>query len=168
MKVAAIQMMAELARMEQSDGDGFITADIDIKQRNIFQVLVNSADMLLVEGSYGDLETLKDETKAFFLNVNNDPELPEKRMEEIDILGEVEVSMGVVSLKNDRGTSYEMYISVQNELTKAFHELRDELSLNRFGTKYGNLIDDAKIKAIQKAIPMAISEAEPEDIGGNQ
>jgi len=141
---------------------------IDIKQRNIFQVLVNSADMLLVEGSYGDLETLKDETKAFFLNVNNDPELPEKRMEEIDILGEVEVSMGVVSLKNDRGTSYEMYISVQNELTKAFHELRDELSLNRFGTKYGNLIDDAKIKAIQKAIPMAISEAEPEDIGGNQ
>ena len=141
--------------------------EIDIKERNIFKVLVNSADMLLVEGKPGSLETLKEETMHFFTNPTDDPELPEKKLETIEGLGEIWVSKGVVSLKNDRGTSYEMYIKVQNELTRAFHELRDQLSMQNFGTKFDNLIDETKIDAIQKAIPIAISEAEPEDIGGN-
>lgn len=140
---------------------------VDIKDRNIFKVLVNSADMLLVEGREGNLRTLKDDTKEFFMNPNDDPELPEKKLENIELLGEVWVSRGVVSLKNDRGTSYEMYIKVQNELTKAFQELRNELSMEKFGTRFDNLIDEAKKEAIQAAIPIAISEAEPEDVGGN-
>jgi biopolymer transport protein ExbD len=139
---------------------------MDIKERNIFEVLVNSADMLLVERKEGSLATLKDETKEFFLNPSDDPNLPEKKLESVDLLGEVWISRGVVSLKNDRGTSYDMYIRVQNELTKAFQELRDELSVEKFGTRFDNLSDDKK-EAIQTAIPIAISEAEPEDIGGN-
>lgn len=141
---------------------------IDIKERNIFKVLVNSSDMLLVEGKPGNLETLKDETIYFFTNPARDPELPEMKLETIEGIGDVWVSRGVVSLKNDRGTSYDMYIKVQNELTRAFQELRDQLSVEKFGTKFSNLVDQAKIEAIQSAIPIAISEAEPEDIGGNQ
>jgi biopolymer transport protein ExbD len=141
--------------------------EIDFKERNIFKVLVNSSDRLLVEGKEGDIRLLKDEVKEFFLNPFNDENLPEKRLETIDLLGEVEVSKGVVSLKNDRGTSYEMYIKVQNELTRAFNEMRDEKSVQYFGVKFDQLVDDKKIEAIQKAIPIAISEAEPEDIGGN-
>jgi biopolymer transport protein ExbD len=141
--------------------------NIDINQRNIFEILVNSANMLLVEGRPGDLATLKEDTKTFFLNPTNDPDLPEKKLEQVDLLGEVYISKGVVSLKNDRGTSYEMYIKVQNELTKAFQELRDEMSIEKFGVKYDKLVDPAKQEAIQTVIPMAISEAEPEDIGKN-
>ena len=77
------------------------------------------------------------------------------------------MSKGVVSLKNDRGTSYEMYIKVQNELTAAFAELRNEVSIRFYGVKFTNLINDDYRKAVQKAIPIAISEAEPENIGGN-
>ncbi len=139
--------------------------DMQINQRNVFEILINSANMLLVEGKPGDLNTLKDETKNFFLNPSNDPDLPEKEPKQVDFLGEVLVSKGVVSLKNDRGTSYEIYIKVQNELTKAFQELRDELSVEKFGVKYDKLVDPAKQEAIQTVIPMAISEAEPEDIG---
>lgn len=142
--------------------------EMDINQRNIFEVLVNSADMLMVEGRPGNLATLKDETKEFFMNPNDDPNLPEKKLETVDLIGEIWISKGVVSLKNDRGTSYEMYIKVQNELTKAFQELRDELSVNRFGSKFSDLVDDAKKEAVQNAIPMAISEAEPEDVGGTK
>lgn len=138
---------------------------VDFNQRNIFEVLVNSANMLLVEGKEGNLASLKDETKNFFLNPTDDPNLPEKKLEKIDFMGDVYVSKGVVSLKNDRGTSYEMYIKVQNELTRAFQEMRDELSVEKFGTKYDNLTDPAKQEAIQSVIPIAISEAEPEDIG---
>ena len=71
------------------------------------------------------------------------------------------------TLKNDRGTSYEMYIKVQNELTAAFAELRDEISLRFYGVKFTKLINEDHRKAVQTAIPMAISEAEPENIGGN-
>jgi biopolymer transport protein ExbD len=138
---------------------------IDFNQRNIFEVLINSANQLLVEGKPGNIATLKEETKHFFLNPENDPNLPEKKPEKIDLLGEMQVSKGVISLKNDRGTSYETYIKVQNELTKAFQEMRDELSVEKFGTKYDKLIDPQKQEAIQSVIPMAISEAEPEDVG---
>jgi biopolymer transport protein ExbD len=140
-------------------------SSVDFNQRNIFEVLVNSANMLLVEGKPGNLLTLKDETKTFFLNPDNDPNLPEKKLERIDLIGDVYVSKGVISLKNDRGTSYETYIKIQNELTKAFQEMRDELSLEKFGTRYDKLIDPQKQEAIQAVIPIAISEAEPEDIG---
>lgn len=141
---------------------------INFNQRNIYEVLINSANMLMVEGKPGNLATLKDDTKTFFLNVNNDPNLPEKKLEQIDLMGDVYVSKGVISLKNDRGTSYEIYIKVQNELTRAFQEMRDELSIEKFGTKYDKLVDPRKQDAIQAVIPMAISEAEPEDIGNTK
>jgi biopolymer transport protein ExbD len=140
-------------------------SSVDLNQRNIFEVLINSANQLLVEGKPGNMATLKDETKHFFLNPDNDPDLPEKKMEHIDLIGDVEVSKGVISLKNDRGTSYETYIKVQNELTKAFQEMRDEFSVEKFGTRYDKLVDPAKQEAVQAVIPMAISEAEPEDVG---
>ncbi|PLW94192.1 MAG: biopolymer transporter ExbD [Marinilabiliales bacterium] len=139
-----------------------------IKQRNVFVVLVNAYDMLLVEGKPGNINTLREDAKEFFLNPNNDPNLSEKRpIENIDYIGPYERSKGVISLQNDRGTSYEMYIAVQNELTAAVNEMRDELSMDKFGKKFDDLTNEEHRKAIQKAIPVAISEAEPKDIGGD-
>lgn len=144
-----------------------------VKERNIFKVLVNSRDRLMVEGKEGHISFLKDQAKAFLSNPNllnpNSPEdMPEKREVNIPLFGgDVWVTKGIISLKNDRGTSYNMYIQVQNELASAIRELRNELSINKFGMKFSRLTDDAKIKSIQRAIPMAISEAEPEDIGGH-
>jgi biopolymer transport protein ExbD len=112
---------------------------VDIKERNIFTVLINSQDRLLVEGRPGDVGSLKDDVKKFFMNPTNDPNLPEKKVEAVELIGNVEVSKGVVSLKNDRGTSYEMYIKVQNELTRAFNELRDEVSMTYFSMKFNQL-----------------------------
>ncbi len=140
----------------------------DVKERNVFNVLVNKNDRLMVDGRVGDIRTLKLETKEFLSNPNNDPNLPEKREEVIPGIGPFQVSKGIISLKNDRGTSYDMYIQVQNELTAAVNELRDELSKQKFGKKFSELTDNNSIEAIQKAIPVSISEAEPEDIGGGK
>lgn len=140
----------------------------EIKKRNIFTVLVNANDQLLVNGNLGDISTLKDRTLEFLENPNNDPNLPEKYIKYVDLLGNVEVSKGVISLQNDRGTSYEMYIKVQNELTAAVNELRDKLSKEKFGKKFSDLKSENKIEAIQKAIPVSISEAEPKDVGGTK
>jgi len=139
----------------------------DVKERNIFNVLVNKNDRLLVEGKEGDIRLLKDQAKEFLQNPLNSDDLPDKRVEDIPLLGEYMVSKGIISLKNDRGTSYDMYIQVQNALTEAINELRDELSMEKFGIHFANLTDEEYIKAIQKAIPVSISEAEPEDVGDN-
>lgn len=140
----------------------------EVKQRNVFVVLVNAHDMLLVEGKVGNIKTLRNNAKEFFLNPNNDPNLSEKKLEDIPFIGPYEKSRGVISLQNDRGTSYEMYIKVQNELTAAINELRDELSIEKFGVKFADLNNQDYVKAIKKAIPIAISEAEPKDVGGGK
>jgi biopolymer transport protein ExbD len=139
----------------------------DIRQRNIFTVLVNSRDRLAVDGEPINISDLRQRTKTFMSNPQNREDLPEMTLRNIPPLGNVRVSKGVISLKNDRGTSYKMYIAVQNELAAAINELRDELAMEKFGRKYGQLISEDQIKAIQKAIPVPISEAEPEDIGEN-
>ena len=140
----------------------------EIKKRNIITVLVNSNDQLLVNGSLGDITTLQSKTVEFLSNPANDPNLPEKTIKYIYLLGNVEVSKGVISLQNDRGTSYEMYIKVQNALTAAVNELRDQLSKDKFGRKFEDLKSDAKKEAVQKAIPVSISEAEPKNVGGKK
>ncbi|MBU1369741.1 MAG: biopolymer transporter ExbD [Bacteroidetes bacterium] len=140
--------------------------DIKIKQRNILNVLVNKNDRLLVDGKPGDIRTLKDVAKNFMIPVYpDDPNHPETELKTIDFIGEVYTSKGVISLKNDRGTSYDMYINVQNELARAFNELKEEMAQRQFGTRYSKLTDKAKIDAINEAVPVRISEAEPENIG---
>ena len=110
----------------------------DVRERNIFVVLVNKDDRLLYNNEYGRIEDLKDRAKEFLGNPNNLPNLPEKVATEIPLLGTVDVSKGVISLRNDRGTSYDMYLQVQNELTAAIKEMRDDLSTAHFGKKFAD------------------------------
>lgn len=140
----------------------------EVKERNIFNVLVNKNDRLFINKGWGDIRTLRADTKEFLANPRNLETLPEKKVENLPFLGDYPVSRGIISLKNDRGTSYDMYIQVQNELTAAVNELRDELSRQKFGKPFSELTDQDLVTAIQKAIPMSISEAEPEDIGGTK
>jgi biopolymer transport protein ExbD len=139
----------------------------EIHKRNTFTVLVNMNDALLINGELGDINSLKDRAKEFLGNPNNLPTLPEKEMKDIPLLGKVPVSQGVISLQNDRGTSYDMYLKVQNELTAAISELRNELSKSKFSRKYVDCTDEQR-EAIDKAIPVAISEAEPKNISGQK
>ena len=139
--------------------------DINIKERNVLKVLVSKSNALLVQGKYIDIRDLKETAKNFLANPQNRQDLPETEEKEIPGLGKIKVSKGVISLKNDRGTSYETYIHVQNELAAAISELRNDLSKQRFGVKFSDL-DNSKSDAISKAVPVSISEAEPENIGG--
>lgn len=138
----------------------------DVKERNILKVLVNKSDLLLVQGRPIDIVQLKEVAKEFLSNPANRQDLPEMEEKTIENLGTVKVSKGIISLKNDRGTSYNMYIQVQNELTAAVNELRDELSRQRYGVKFADLTNADYIDAVSKAVPVAVSEAEPENIGG--
>ena len=156
-----------------------------INQRNIFEILVNANDQLLVDGDYIQVTELKERAKEFiksnpsYPSIADEtnaayPDMPEFKLTEIPKYGNALVSKQIISLQNDNGTSYEMYIKVQNELIAAYKEVRNELSNQKFGTSYTELVAQSgassatkdKMKAIKKMIPQRISEAEPKKIGG--
>ena len=137
--------------------------DQKINRRNIIIVRINSADRLFAGNEPMDVSFLKDKIKEFLVNPNNDPNLPERSPKEIEGFGTYNVSKGVISLQNDRGTSYKKYIEVQNELVKAVNELWDEFAKAHFGRAYISL-DEEKQRIVRDAIPQNISEAEPKDV----
>jgi biopolymer transport protein ExbD len=144
------------------------TEDLKVKERNVFVVLINSEDQLLVRGEYTELADLKEKAKEVIKNAGDDPNMPEKEPMDVEYFGTVLVTKNhVISLQNDRGTSYAAYINVQNELVSAYNELRNELSKAKFAKNFEDL-DSEQQKAIQKIYPQKISEAEPKNYGGKK
>ena len=128
--------------------------DSQIHAKNIYTVLINSYNQLLVEGELMDISQLKDGATKFINNNGTDPnssDNPEK---------------AIISLQNDRGTEYMTYIRVQNELAAAYNELRNRAALDKFGEPYANL-NKTQEKEIRKMYPQKISEAEPKNIEGD-
>ncbi len=144
--------------------------DIKVKERDLLPIFVNTYDQILVAGRPAHITQLKNAVKEFVLNPTNNENMPEKEIKEIAMpdgsTWSVPVSKAVVSLTNDRGTSYDTYIHVQNELARAFNEMRDDAARARFGRDFANL-GDAERDVITKAVPLSISEAEPKNVGGN-
>lgn len=199
-----------------------------VRERNVFVVLVNSNDDLLVEGEELKVERLKQKAKDFLIangdgllygNRPEDPNLPvrekiskanvkqkiadytsyvanakddaakdnfQKVLEDwqdkliaIELLGgEFKTLPGsaIISMRNDNNTTYNAYLTVQNELEAAVNELRDELAVAKFGVTYKELENEYerspddkdllnRIYAIRLVYPQRISEAEPTTAG---
>ena len=104
-----------------------------IKERNIFKVLINSSDELLVEDEIMELKDLREAAVAFLDNGG----VKDKSSQdycgyckgERDSESSDNPDKAIISLKNDRKTSYNMYLSVQNELVAAYNELRNRRAL---------------------------------------
>ena len=139
--------------------------DIKLKERNVLQVFLNMNDQLMCGNDYITTDQLRAKAKEFIANVNNAENMPEKTQKNVEFFGTYMVNdKHVISLQNDRGSSYQAYISVQNELVAAYNELRDELATEKFGVKYSELSDEQQ-KAVREIYPQRISEAEPKKYG---
>ena len=126
--------------------------EMDIKKRNIMVVLINSNNQILCNNE-------------FIENPYNDEHKPEKVEVDVPFFGKQMVTKNhVISLQNDRGTEYQAYIDVQNELARAYNELRDDVSRKKFGKAFADL-DEEQQKAVQMIYPQKISEAEPKNYG---
>ena len=117
--------------------------EIKVKERNLFLVFINGRGDIMagVSGKQEPivLSQLKDRAKEFVVNPMDDPNLPERIDKEIELADGSKwvypVSEGVISLQTTRDTNYQSYIMVQNELTRAFNEVRDEVAIRKFGSK---------------------------------
>ena len=126
-----------------------------MKTRNVYSVLVNAQNQLLVRGELMQIEDLKENTKIFISNPN--------RMENMAD----DPTKAIVSLKNDRGTEYATYLAVYNELKAAYNELRNEMSQRKFG-KDLSYVTKLQAREIRSALPLVISEAEPTNFGDEE
>jgi biopolymer transport protein ExbD len=148
-----------------------------LKEKNIFIVLINSNGELLVEDEKMEIENLKDEAKRFLdngggkgdeaCNYCRGPGDPKSSDNPIK---------AVISLQNDRLTDYGVYITVQNELVKAYTELRNREANRLYGRDFTAMVEDYKNKAeyegdidklkerietVKDIFPQKLSEAEP-------
>jgi len=126
--------------------------DLKLKKRNVYSVLVNADNQLLVRGEPQKVSTLKENAKVFIMNPSQRPDMAENP------------NKAIISLKNDRGTSYKTYLEVYNELKAAYNELREEEAQKKYGKSFEYLSKDKK-KEIRSKIPLVISEAEPTNFG---
>ena len=140
--------------------------EMDIKKRHILVVLINSNNQILCNNEFIDIKQLREKVRTFIENPYNDEHMPEKTEVDVPFFGKQMVTKNhVISLQNDRGTEYQAYIDVQNELAGAYNELRDEVSKKKFGKAFADLDEDQQ-KAVQMIYPQKISEAEPKNYGG--
>ena len=142
--------------------------DIKVLDKNLFVVLVNKDDKLMVEKKPMNSRDLRKACREFLLNMNNDSEdkrYPGYTEESIPGIGTVKVTKAIVSIQNDRGTSYEKYIEVQNEIIAAYNEVKDIYAKKYFKKAFNDLKENQQ-DIIKQIIPQKISEAEPKNIGG--
>ena len=108
--------------------------DVIIKQKNIFTVLINGKDQMLVEDELMQIKDLR-AAAIEFLDNGGDGSCNyckgSKNPRSSD-----NPDKAIISLKNERETSYATYISVQNEIVGAYNELRNRRAQEQFGTSF--------------------------------
>ena len=141
-------------------------------KRNIFQIVINGYDQMLIDDNIAEIDEIRDKVIDFIDN-NGDGTCTWCRGNRLPTSSD-NPNKAVVSLTNDRSTSYGLFVAVQNEVVAAYNTLRDRYSRERFGKSWKELEreeienpNDEQIiertKEVKNAYPLNISEAEPVD-----
>ena len=154
--------------------------DVKVKGRNVLVVQVNMNNE--ISYYYGDQASRVFQTnvqpsdlytiaKEFIANPNNKANMPEFHPADppLPLLGAYPVTKNhIISIQTDRTTKYDVYFQIQNELVRAYNDVRDEFALARFGKHYADIVSESdEDLAVRGVYTMKISEAEPKQYGGN-
>lgn len=155
------------------------TPKVTIKEKNILDIVINRNNQLLVENENAKVEDIKKLAMDFIDNGGglSQPKdgQPGKPCDYCngakDPKSSDHPSKAIISLTSSRGTTYGMYISVQNEIEMAYNELRNRLSLKLYNRSYKDLLKDykddpsealkAKLDNLKDKYPQIITEPEP-------
>lgn len=149
--------------------------------RNVFEININRNDQMLVEKKeYVKLENLKVKVLEFLdngggpgsNNVGNCNYCKGGPDGSISPDMSDHPNKAIISLRTDRGTSYEMFVAVHDVLGQAYMELRNREAMRLYGVTFDDLLDqkfndkenvelEEKIKKIKDLFPEIISEVEP-------
>lgn len=149
-----------------------------IKEKNIFQVIVNRNNDLLVEDELMELKDLREAAVAFLDNGGGvGPEACDYCQGAGDPNSSDNPIKAVIMLVNDRQTEYGTYIAVQNELVGAYNELRNRTAQRLYGKSFAQMEADynsvtytgnkdrlkEQLEEIRDMWPQKLSEADPKN-----
>ncbi|WP_117882165.1 ExbD/TolR family protein [Aureibaculum luteum] len=141
-----------------------------LKEKNVFEVNVNRNDEILVEGNeYMQVKDLREAAIKFIDNGGGTAaDLQSAGLSvcswcegDKDPSSSDHPKKAVISLQSDRGTSYAMYVAVQNELVGAYTDLRNKYAKKKFGRLFDDLTGKQQQEITTNIYPQIISEAEP-------
>lgn len=154
--------------------------EVIIKEKNVLDIVVNRKNQLLVENEYVQVKDIKRLAMDFIDNGGGlgtaTEGAPEGRpcdycQGKKDPNSSDHPTKAIISLQSDRGTTYGMYVSIQNEIEAAYNELRNRLALTKYKRSYNEMLDaykdnptetlKAQIDFLKDAYPQIISEPEP-------
>ena len=131
--------------------------DSEIQERNILRIVINNDDDIMIEDKIITISELKEITKNFLDN-NGDGTCNYCNGQKSSNASD-NPKKAVVSLQNGKQTTYKQFIAVQNELTKAYYELRNTYSMNAL-RKPSDKLSKEELKQVKEAYPFILSEAE--------
>jgi len=138
---------------------------VELNKRNVYKIIINSSNELLIEGEEGKLQQIKKEVKAHVGNEGVDPDLS------------LNPKAAIISIKTDRGTDYKMYLTVLDQILQGYNELRADYLTRKTGNKVTveDFLDISKqdtpekselYKLAKEKYPLNVSDAEPTGSGG--
>jgi biopolymer transport protein ExbD len=149
-----------------------------IKEKNLFTVLINRRNQLLVEDEQMELKDLRKAAIEFLDNgggTNAEGENCDYCRGKRSSSSSDHPDKAIISMKHDRETSYEQYIEVQNELVAAYNFLREREAQRLYNRSFADMLAEKEknqfkkdeklneqIETIKKMFPMKLSEAEPD------
>lgn len=151
-------------RLPPMPAEGTHVEDLKVNRRNMLDVKINSRNGVMAGGKVIISDAQLEEIVVEFLtNPSDRSDLPSKVIKNIEGFGEYPVSEGVISLQNDRQSSYSKYVEIQNILVKAINKVRNDFAIAHFGDVFDELNAEQQ-EIVREAIPNRISEAEPLDV----
>ena len=152
--------------------------DVVIKQKNIFEVIINKNGQLFADEELIEISQLREKAIGFLDNggaPSGTADYCNYCQGARNASSSDNPTKAIISLKNDRETQYGTYITVQNEIVGAYNDLRDREAQRLYRRDFTSMEaaylnpetpDSArdelkdKVKAIQDLFPQKFSEAE--------
>jgi len=122
--------------------------EVDIKQRNVLEIVVNGQDKMLIEGESKEMKDVKNLALEFLTNNGKNPNSSDNPQK------------AIIQIKHTRQTSYKEYISLYNELISAYTVVRNQYAKQKFGKLFDNLSKEDQ-KVVKKYYPQQIAESTP-------
>lgn len=133
--------------------------DVEFNERNVFRIFINTNNDIMVEDKIIDISELKDLTKAFI--DNNGENVCDYCSGEQLANSSDKPSEAIISLKHDALTNYGAFIVVQDEISKAYYDLRYNYAQKTYN-KTPEELSKEELQVVKEAYPFILSEVKVE------
>jgi len=123
--------------------------EIKVKKRNVLDIIISRNNQLMIEDKVSKFSQIKPEVTKHVLNFGKDPNYAESP------------TKAVVNITYDRGTHYDTYIKVYNEVLRAYREIYNQQALAKYGKPFDELTKEQQ-KEIKDKFPQIVAETTPE------